>query len=51
MLDPPETDDETAPIWDTDEVARWIAGRVPVHFQIEAGNLYNCKLAKPDLIT
>ena len=29
FLDPPEIDDETGPIWDTDEVAGWIRGAFP----------------------
>ena len=51
MLDPPEIDDETGPIRDTDEVAGWIPGAFPSIFQNEAGDPYNFKLAKPDLVT
>jgi hypothetical protein len=51
LLDPPELDDETGPIRDTDEVAGWIPGAFPSIFQNETGDPYNFKLAKPDLVT
>ena len=51
LLDPPEIDDETGPIRDTDEVAGWIPGAFPSIFQNEAGDPYNLKLAEPDLVT
>ena len=38
LLDPPEIDDETGPIRDTDEVAGWIPGAFPSIFQNEAGD-------------
>ena len=51
LLDPPEIDDETGPIRDTDEVAGWIPGAFPSIFQNEAGDPYHFKFAKPDLVT
>ena len=51
LLDPPELDDETGPIRDTDEVAGWIPGAFPSIFQNETGDPYNFILAKPDLAT
>ena len=51
MLDPPEIDDETGPIRDTDEVAGWIPGAFPSIFQNGKGDPYYWKYAKPDLIT
>ena len=51
LLDPPEIDDETGPIRDTDEKPHWIPGAFPSIFQNEAGNPYNFKLTKLDLVT
>ena len=51
LLHPPEIDDETGPIRDTDEVAGWITGASPSIFQNETGDPYNFKLAKTDLVT
>ena len=51
LLDPPEIDDETGPIWDADKVAGWIPGAFPSIFQNETGDPYNMILAKPDLTT
>jgi hypothetical protein len=51
LLHPPEIDDETGPIQDTDELAGWITGAFPSIFQNETGDPYNFKLAKADLVT
>ena len=51
LLHPPEIDDETGPIRDTDEVAGWITGASPSIFQNETGDPCNFKLAKTDLVT
>ena len=49
LLDPPEIDDETGPIRDTDEVAGWIPGALPPSFQNETGDPYNFKFGKTRL--
>ena len=51
LLNPPEIDDETGLIRDTDEVVGWITGAFPSIFENETGDPYNFKLAKTDLVT
>ena len=46
LLHPPEIDNETGPIRDTDEVAGWITGASPSIFQNETEDPYNFKLAR-----